>query len=163
MVKFGSFMITITDLSTGWVLFTKSKEEGGKEILYMMLRKEWMHYIGIAFFLPPHMYVLCHVCVVLASFISVPSDLSHLCWKHLALKLNKERKKKKLGSNEWNHPLNCWGLPPYLGESGLILQHSSIIQFFVGCVMVHFLRPLQEVLPLIFFYFVSNQVSCLQF
>lgn len=55
-----------------------------------MLRKEWMHYIGIAFFLPPQIYVLCHVCVVLASFISVPSDLSHLCWTQLALKLNKE-------------------------------------------------------------------------
>lgn len=30
MVKFTSFIITIADLSTGWVLFTKSKEKGGR-------------------------------------------------------------------------------------------------------------------------------------
>lgn len=96
-------MITITDLSTGWVPFTKNKKEGGREILYMMLRKEWMHYRGIAFFLPPQIYVLCHVHIVLASFISVPSDLSHLCWKHLALKLNKEKKSLVLmnGTTPW--------------------------------------------------------------
>lgn len=98
-------MITIADLSTGCVLFTKSKGGGVRKILYMMLKEECMHYIGIAFFLPPQIYMLCHVYVVLASFISVPSDLSHLCWKHLALKLNKVKKKKSLalmnGTTPW--------------------------------------------------------------